>query len=279
MRTGRPSLEALVLAGILALACAEQDEHLCPQTCEELVLDEYVEINGTSDLSVLEGVTHVRGVLRIKHNLTLRHLDELSCLRRVDGELELRDNKRLASLEGLGCLVELGDDLQISDNPALTDLAGLRNLRELAGDLSIYDNGQLRNVDALDGIDAIGGDLHVTNSPALDDLSGLSNVRVVGGNLGLNGLPLTDLEDLAAIETVGKDIDVSFNDNLTSVGALHGITSFDRYYYIAANHQLPTCDAESLRDHLLSTGWDGEGQTICGTLEDECGFEECEWCE
>jgi hypothetical protein len=126
---------------------------------------------------------------------------------------------------------------------------------------------------ALAGITEITGDLTVTGS-SLTSLTGLECLNQVGGYVRIyNSYSLQTLAGLENLGTIGGYLRISGNTVLTTITNIEsldhiGVTSALDVYN---NSSLPTCEAENLRDHLMSFGWTGtayiSGNNDLGTCE------------
>jgi hypothetical protein len=90
----------------------------------------------------------------------------------------------------------------------ITDLNSLTALANVDGDLAIYgsSNGLYTT------------DWNANDEGARLNLDGLTNLFRVGGDLRIFGVPLTDLNGLRALTTVGRDLRISYNSALVSIG-------------------------------------------------------------
>jgi hypothetical protein len=80
----------------------------------------------------------------------------------------------------------------------------------------------------------IEGSLVVRLDPLLVSLAGFSSVSYVGGDLVIESTGLTGLDDLDRLAVIGG-------------GSL----------VLSDNPELPTCEAEALRDRFVDFGWTG----------------------
>jgi len=231
-------------------------------------------------------------------------LASLTGYRAVDGRLKVR-SPTLTDLKGLECLESIEDGLTIEDSPELTSLDGLEALRRttyiglrqneklssiraLAGltDVSgfvVRGCLELASLDGLQGLSRVPGAVSIGQT-GVSDLTDLSNLVSVGGYLEIGdgwcetqacysrGNPnLESLSGLENLETVGADLRIHFNDQLTDITSLGGVSTFGGNLEVNRNLQLPTCAAEELRDRLIAGGWSGEatieGNDDSGTCE------------
>ena len=172
-------------------------------------------------------------------------------------EIETTDDiDALAGYTGIGNADEFYGEFVIA-NTTLTNLEGLQCLTWIGGCLEVYDNPMLESLAGLCGVSSVGQQLVIHNNDSLTSLYGLNNVAAV----------------CAISDSESGGIQIHHNDTLGDVSALFGLTDFAcDHLYVEDNTQLPTCEAENLRDHLLTTGWDGtahiDGNDDEGTCEE-----------
>jgi len=125
------------------------------------------------------------------------------------------------------------------------------------GNFSINSPGDLTN---FSGTTEITGNLNI-NGSSLTDLVGLECLMWVGGHLRINAHPnLASLDGLQSLTTIGDYLRIYDNDSLTTILQLAsleeiGLTADLSIYN---NPVLPNCEAEDLRDRLVSNGWQGD---------------------
>ncbi len=130
-----------------------------------------------TDLSPLQNLTSIGGLLQISNNSALTSLSGLENLTSIGGYLYIGFNSALTSLSGLENLTSIGGFLEISNNSALTSLSGLENLTSIGGYLYIGFNSTLTSLSGLENLTSIGGDLSIGYNSALTSLSGLENIN------------------------------------------------------------------------------------------------------
>jgi hypothetical protein len=196
---------------------------------------------------------------------------------------------------GLGGLTSIGGHLIITGNTALRNLDGLDGLTSVGGDLSIgallpgpygaIGNDVLENIDALSGLTTIGGNHTIVRNAALTDLAGLRALRSVSGSVAVWGDDaLTSVDGLAGLTSIGGNLVVGTefipwnsgpipygNAALTNLAGLGAVTDLGGGFTAMHNTVLPTCEATTLADRLVSLGWDGtatiEGNDDAGVCE------------
>jgi hypothetical protein len=149
--------------------------------------------------------------------------------------------------EGMGV-----DELTITFNPSLERIDGLAGLTSVASLMIINGNDALVSLDGLDAITEVGWILQIHDNATLVDLAGLGSLQAVGGTLSIHGNATLGHLGLGSLVSLGE--------------------SYDPDLLVTQNQQLPTCEAEALRDQLQAAGWEGEW-SIAGN-DDEATCEE-----
>ncbi len=166
------------------------------------------------------------------------------------------DIDALAGYTGIGNADESYGEFVIA-NTTLTNLEGLQCLTWIGGGLEVYDNPVLESRAGLCSVTSVGNQLILDNNDALESLHGLNNVAEVCAT--------DDIEEGGVV--------IESNDSLLEISALYGLLDLGcDHLRVNDNTLLPTCEAENLRDHLLSEGWDGTAHI--GGNDDEGTCEE-----
>jgi hypothetical protein len=150
----------------------------------------------------------------------------------------LKISGKINNLQGLDELTKVNGNMRIEYNSALTNLSGLGNTA-VGGDLFIYDNESLKSLSGLENI-TFGGDLSIRWNSALKSLGAL------GG-----------------ITSVSRDMVISSNDALTSLG-MTGLQNVGDNFRISYNPMLCSSLAEELMNQVLAGGGIGEEKRIEG---------------
>lgn len=155
-----------------------------------------------ADLCELTGLNNLQtigGVLKIENNLCLQNITALAGLNEIGENLIIKNNNSLVNLLNIGSLLSVGGNVLISELPALTSLNGLDALHE------------------------VGGNFTISNNPVLNDLTGIQDLEIIGGNMviknnnGLTNIAIQQLLQLQGVIIEGNPLlvgcDISFNNN------------------------------------------------------------------
>lgn len=261
------TLPALRIAGELTLESLDAVEVVDLGALERATS---VDVTGLDVVTGLDlGSLHKTDSVEIRNAFELTDLD-LGSLTET-GSLNLTSLWALTDLSGLA--IEEVDSLTLYSLIALTSVTGLEQLTSIDGKLYI------RGLDALEDFEGMGAvemetfELRESGMTSLDGLEGISvsgDVTVSSNDAllrvdGLSGLTQTDdlnfsscdalqtIEGLDELTQVGS-LTVYNNPELTSIDGLFGLTTVDRQFKIKDNTQLPTADAEALRDSIATIG-------------------------
>ena len=245
-----------------------------------------------TNLNGLISVTAIQGDVWLSGTDLLMDLEGLDNLARIDGRLQIENNDNLKSLQGLEGLTSVGKEMYIRFNNSLESLEGINHLNYIGGDLWILMNNVMTSLAGLEGLTSIGGSLYilgydgpweqcnVNNSFPLANLAGLVNVNSIGGDLNIRcNSDITSLDGLYGLVSVGGYIAIEDNINLTSITGLNHINTDSMLaIYINGNSSLSDCDIASICDYLASPNSNlvindnASGCVNKGEVEAACGF-------
>ena len=211
-------------------------------------------VQGTplEDLSALRGATQVGDLLLVDVEVT--DLSDLSSLEQISGDFRLRALS-LADLRGLDSLAAIEEEFVLQAGDALVSLDGLGGLQS-AGTIQVVGAG-LKSIEALENIERTGL-LTLGPCESLTSVAGLGSLQSVDDYFAMGRLGVSNLDELAALRTVGGFLSVVDNPSLTSVSGLSSITSIGGDLYITDNPSLSTADAEALVDAIGRENIGGE---------------------
>ena len=206
-----------------------------------------VELTEPADKAQLFGIECIAGNLWIHDGV--EDLLGLESLVRVEWNVTVHGLQHPGSLASLKGLDNLEHALHFTVyHSSLTTLEGLESLKELAGGLEIYGSkveslSGLTSLTHVDGWFRLGSQGADYGQPALTDLVGLESLVSVGMAFEIYATSLSDLKELAALQSIGG------------------------YVSVVGNSDLPTC---VVLDFLTSVTI-GEGSFQEGNKADQCG--------
>lgn len=220
-----------------------------------------------TDIAGLSNLTTINS-LGIDNNDALLSLAGLSSLTNIATSLDIRNNASLEDLDGLVGVTSLGGSIDFWLNPSLTSIAGLSGISgALSGNIVIRGNDALLSLTGLSGISSIGGSLDISYNAALASLSGLSGIAGSVGSLDIVACPVSDLSPLLGINSVAGslvirgvnapdlsglsnitgalagNLDISYNEFLTNLDGLSGITQVGGPLDIVGNYGISASSA------------------------------------
>lgn len=189
-----------------------------------------------TDLSPLNGITSVSGVLRIDGNQNLLTLDGLETL--TSGNAIVISNNALNDLEGLDNLQTVSNNFALIDNSNLTDISSLSQL-SLVGNasLNILNNSSLPNLMGLDNLTSAGA-VTIEDNEALVSLDGLQNLSTVDLWVRLINNGLETLNGLQGLSSVGDDLNIEQNNELINLDGLVSLSQVGGDLIIRNNSML-----------------------------------------
>ncbi len=231
-----------------------------------------------NDISALSAVVSVGGNIIIRNNQNITTLDGLQNILSIGGSLEIVSNPNLNICDAI-CPIVNGA-IPVTGITASNNAPGCSSIQQLSfscnpnecPDGSItFDNQTELNVyiDNFPTCDTIFGNLTIgagvtdltglsaityiqgnfrTNTYQLTSLQGLNQLTVIGGNLEINnasygGDLLNDISALSAVVSVGGNIIIRNNQNITTLDGLQNILSIGGGLEIVSNPNLNICDA------------------------------------
>lgn len=228
----RKSSSILALVAWTALAAAGCEDAGTDE-CAKGVFTGHVTIADKSEAALYEGYTQITGNLTVACPNCVA-IDELGCLASVGGDVSISGNGDLESLDlsqlihvggylyayqnsalaelDLGRLQTIGHWLTIRNNDLLAELRAV-GLAVVGGDVTISDNGVLETVE-LGALNRVPGGLEVSDNAGLQFLELPLAVAITAGLVITGNGSLAKLDGLAALVSLGGDLDVSHNDGL-----------------------------------------------------------------
>lgn len=138
-----------------------------------------VSIAFCSSLKDLKGLDSLRstGTLEINRLPSLKNLQHLNKLNRINGELIIAQNDSLWNLNGLDSLKNILTDCSIIDNRSLVSLDGIESLESIDGSLKIHNDSVLSNLLALRNLSHVESQISILRNSNLSSLKGLDSVN------------------------------------------------------------------------------------------------------
>ncbi len=189
--------------------------------CTEIMGDVYISGDDITNLNGLDVLTSIWGSLNIGSmwvysNPLLSNLTGLDNITYIGGILAILKNTALSSLAGMEGLVLIENVLWIADNPFLSNLTGLNNLAVIGG-MQIINNNELINLTGLEGLMSVNSSAYIANNQSMTSLAGLEAVISIGDRLHIEGNEaLTSLAGIDNLESTSiTDLYIINNVNLS----------------------------------------------------------------
>ncbi len=190
-------------------------------------------------LNGLENLTMLGGDLQLFYSKIV-NLDALYNLNSINGDIIIQSNSNLENLHGLQNIGSVIHGLTIEGAAAFDNLDGLENITTITENVTIS-SLTLKNVNALNNLNTIGGALSISHNPQLHDITGLSSLHSVNKNLDVvYNDSLTTLIGLDNLDTIGGSLNISYNPQLHSIAGLASLHSVNKNLDIVYNDSLTT---------------------------------------
>ncbi len=173
------------------------------------------DINGLNDLTTIGGNFYLTGTLVPSINLNK--------LQTVGGDFHIAGNDSLKNIE-LKSLNSVGGYLYLKGNRTLNKIDGFQNLTSIGDFFGLNGNTKLTYVKQLSHLTTV-GEIFIDHNESLKTI-GLSNLKSVINNLKItDNASLVNLDELFRLETVGKDLTIKDNENLSGYCGLYTLLS------------------------------------------------------
>ena len=209
-------------------------------------------------LTSVDGLNDIESVgqfVRIRENIGLETLNGLNGLESVTEYVHITSNENLTSISGfnqlkrsagltktsLGGITLTDAALQISFNNKLQDINGFKNMTEAFGDF-FFGGDSLKDITGFNNLKTIRGQLAFSFANQITDITGFGSIRTIGDlRIQQNG-QIQNLNFLATVETVEKDISIFLNNNLSNFCGLKTLvkSNFSGDFDISNNAFNPT---------------------------------------
>jgi len=207
-----------------------------------------------NDLSGIAQITAVSGDLMIA-NTELINLTGLENLQSVGGVINIYSNRNLETIDALSNLESVGGQyLMIRYNYVLEDLKAFEYTDFQLSYVSITYNNELTDLDGLQSIKSVNGDLLITDNASLTSLAGLDSLKSVSNYLAIaRNASLTEITSLN-IDTL-RNLRIINNDTLTNLEGLNNVDfSSTNFLRILRNDMLSVCDIPNICNYIENGG-------------------------
>ncbi len=204
----------------------------------ELVDNAFVNLTGFS------GLTEINGDLEISDNGDLQTILALQSVALISGNIEVRNNPNLWAMEALSDLPGLSGSLRVESNPDLEFWTPPSQLQSIQGDL-VVDTTVLPTIPAFANLTSIGGSMRLIGNASATSIDAMS-LADIGGDLEVTGLGANELGGLGMLADIGGTLWVHDNANLTQVTDLAALDTVGGDLRIIDNAVLPTQQANEL---------------------------------
>ena len=201
--------------------------------------------NDITDLTPLNNLTSISGVLSFYYNSNLTEISGMNNLTYVGSSLNITGCASLTSVSGLNGLTSF-QQLDINNNPLLESIDGFSNLTSLDASLLIYSNASLVSLNGLSNLTTLNGpgDLYIVSNASLTNLDGLSNLSTIGDHAQIiSNTSLQNLDGLSSLTSIGTYLQISGNSSLSSFCGLYPLFYADGLvgsYTVSGNAVNPT---------------------------------------
>lgn len=129
----------------------------------------------------------------------------------------------------------------------MIDNFGAYGYERVSGNLLILASfgSNINSLKPLEGLNTVDGDFYIANTN-LTDFEGLNNLAVVGGNIQIQyNNKLSSMGDLISLKEIGGFLDIDSNPSLKNLDGLENLTTISRWLGIDFNETLENIDALS----------------------------------
>lgn len=197
--------------------------------------------NDITDLTPLNNLTSISGVLSFYYNSNLTEISGMNNLTFVGSSLNITGCASLTSVSGLNGLTSF-QQLDINNNPLLESIDGFSNLTSLDVSLLIYSNASLVSLNGLSNLTTLNGpqgDLYIVSNASLTNLDGLSSLSTIGDHaIIIANSSLENLDGLSSLTSIGTYLRIDGNPSLANLNGLSSLTSVGTYLQIQNNINL-----------------------------------------
>lgn len=197
------------------------------------------------EVNALSSLRKIGDILQIGNNPQLINIDGFSNLNIVRGSIIIFSNHSLTSIgdafenlesalnisisqsmfesiDGFNSLTSCYS-IELYNNEQLESISGFNTLHSCKR-LSIGLNGNLQSIDGFSSLNNVDQFMliqpNTISAPAIS-ITAFSNLTTIENNLFIRGLAITDIDFISNVETVGNDLNIDYNENLSDFCGLN----------------------------------------------------------
>jgi hypothetical protein len=220
-------------------------------------------------LDNINGLAKLRRItdLYLDMNKKLKNIDVLENIK-IEGWIKVGSNPQLINIEGFKNLTDINGSLSIYGNSSLTDLKGLRNLSFVKNNVSIGSNTSLLSLEGLNNLTSV-EILWIENNPKLNTINALQKLVNISDKLYIYNTPITDLEGLSGVTSLGQFLIIGLCSELKNMDGLRNLS------YIGTDFKIFNCNILENMNGLNKLSYVGNNLEITAniSLNDYCGLQ------
>lgn len=149
----------------------------------------------------------------------------------------------ITNLQGLQNITSIDNTLEITANPQLQNLQGLNNISYIKNLRIMYNEGlsSLSGLSSLYSVEMLEFQ-YLNNLTDFEGLNNLNSIRYIAYIRNLNAL--NSLNGLNNLNNVGTELNISWNQSLTSIDAIENMQP--TYFVIQLNQNLSQCAIDTI---------------------------------
>jgi len=200
---------------------------------------DFISIVGTN-ITNLQGLNQIKTVKYLKiHQTDLETLDGLGNLSTCNSWVRIQDNEKLKDISSLSSLTFLGSLIFIN-NKIFDGSLPLMNVSTMKS-IKIQDNSSLTKIEGVMNIEDLSEFLTIDGNPNLNSMNGFEQLKKCRRLEILNN-SLTSLDHFPALKDI-EYLSIQYNENLTDISMLDGLTSILKQARVNDNQKLSACSS------------------------------------
>lgn len=201
------------------------------------------------EVNALSSLRKIGDILQIGNNPQLINIDGFSNLNIVRGSIIIFSNHSLTSIgdafENLESALNISisqtmfesidgfnslsncDNIDLNHNDQLESISGFNSLQS-GKNLSISLNENLQSINAFSSLTSVDEFMLVqpgTISSPVISINAFLNLTTIVNVLGIRGLANTDINFISNVQTVGNNLNINYNENLSDLCGLNALIS------------------------------------------------------